>query len=201
MPKISQEYEQQQKERILKGAAEAFADKGYRQTTIDDVAKKQELSKGAIYIYFGSKEELFAAVFESYMGRRLNLLKQAAGSEGSAIERLEKVLDQFIGLLAQHDDWWGRLWSEFYLEGPRIGSVRGLMGQLEEQLYALVYDLLATGQTSGELKANLDIASITTILLATCDGLILNSIVGARPTDPAAVRQAMWNTFYVLLKA
>ncbi|MDY0093032.1 MAG: TetR/AcrR family transcriptional regulator [Candidatus Vecturithrix sp.] len=50
-------------EAILKAAQKIFLTKGLDQATIDDVAEKAELSKGTIYLYFKSKEELYLSVF------------------------------------------------------------------------------------------------------------------------------------------
>ena len=48
---------------ILHAAQEVFLSKGFEQTTIEDIADKAELSKGALYLYFKSKEDLYVAVF------------------------------------------------------------------------------------------------------------------------------------------
>jgi TetR/AcrR family transcriptional regulator len=48
---------------ILKAAQTVFFAKGLDQTTIDAIAEKAELSKGTIYLYFKSKEELYISVF------------------------------------------------------------------------------------------------------------------------------------------
>ena len=50
-------------EAIVKAARKVFFSKGLDQATIDDVAEKAELSKGTIYLYFQSKEELYLSVF------------------------------------------------------------------------------------------------------------------------------------------
>lgn len=200
MPKVSIQYEQQQKERIIQGAALAFAERGYRQTKIDDIANKLELSKGAIYIYFKSKEELFAAVYETCMTHRLAEIYQSYSPEDDVLVKLEKVLDQFIAILVSQDLSLCRLWLEFYLEGPRVGAVCELASQLNERFYQTIYQLLSEGQKNGKFRSELDIASITSIILATCDGLILRSMVKDKYSEPQAIRQAMWNTFYTLLK-
>lgn len=59
MPKVFQEYKEEAKNRILEKTLEIFEKKGYRKTKIDDIAKELGVSKGAIYPYFNSKEELF----------------------------------------------------------------------------------------------------------------------------------------------
>jgi AcrR family transcriptional regulator len=54
---------QARQEAILKVAQKIFLSKGLEQTTIDDIAAKAELSKGTIYLYFQSKEDLYISVF------------------------------------------------------------------------------------------------------------------------------------------
>ena len=52
---------------ILDAARHIFAEKGYRVTTIDDIANYLTVGKGTIYRYFANKEALFIAVFEDGM--------------------------------------------------------------------------------------------------------------------------------------
>lgn len=47
---------------ILKAARKLFFDKGYKSITIDHIARKAELSKGAVYLYFKSKEEIYIQI-------------------------------------------------------------------------------------------------------------------------------------------
>src|SRR5215472_16477890 len=62
MPRVVPEYKEEARTRILRAANQVFGEKGYRQATMDDIAKKLGVSKGALYLYFSSKEELFEAI-------------------------------------------------------------------------------------------------------------------------------------------
>jgi AcrR family transcriptional regulator len=62
MPRVVPEYKEEARTRILTAANQVFGEKGYRQATMDDVAKKLGVSKGALYLYFAGKEELFEAI-------------------------------------------------------------------------------------------------------------------------------------------
>ncbi len=200
MPKVSVEYEQQQRDRIIQGAAQVFAEKGFRQTTIDDIARHLKLSKGAIYIYFKSKDELFFSVCESFIERRITSLYEASQRGDTVLARLENVLDQFITILTSEDFIFFRLGLESHFEHNPVKGGWGSKDKSYQLSYQLVYSLLEEGQRSGELKAGLDVASISTVILATCDGLMLHTMVG-NLDEPQAVRRAMWNTYYNLLKA
>jgi len=53
---------QARREAIMAGAQELFFAKGFNATTMDEIAQRAELSKGALYLYFASKEELYVSV-------------------------------------------------------------------------------------------------------------------------------------------
>ncbi|MBO8162131.1 MAG: TetR/AcrR family transcriptional regulator [Brevibacillus sp.] len=52
----------EREQRILDAAADLFIHYGYDKTTVDDIARKAGISKGAIYLYFKSKDELFKSL-------------------------------------------------------------------------------------------------------------------------------------------
>jgi AcrR family transcriptional regulator len=66
MPKVVAEYKEQAKSRIVDAAQQVFSQKGYHETTMEDVGKTLGVSKGALYLYFKSKEELFKAIVEKW---------------------------------------------------------------------------------------------------------------------------------------
>jgi AcrR family transcriptional regulator len=47
---------------ILDAAEKVFFSKGVREATMDDIAEEAEVSKGTIYLYFGSKEEVYLGI-------------------------------------------------------------------------------------------------------------------------------------------
>jgi AcrR family transcriptional regulator len=61
---------------ITEAALHAFAEKGYAATRVDDVAKKAGVSKGLLYLYFKTKEDLFKAVIRSFVVPRIDALKK-----------------------------------------------------------------------------------------------------------------------------
>ena len=72
---------------ITEAAFEAFAQHGYTATKVEDVARRAGVSKGLLYLYFKTKEELFKAVIRSIVIPRVDLLQeQLESSELSAEE-------------------------------------------------------------------------------------------------------------------
>jgi len=62
MPKVVPEYKEEAKSKIINASRIVFAKKGYHDATMDDVAKQLGVSKGALYSYFKSKEELLKEI-------------------------------------------------------------------------------------------------------------------------------------------
>jgi AcrR family transcriptional regulator len=59
---------QARRKAIVESAREIFFAKGFNATTMDEIAHKAELSKGALYLYFASKEELYVSVMSEGLG-------------------------------------------------------------------------------------------------------------------------------------
>ncbi len=82
---------------ITQAALEAFEEHGYAATRVDDVAKRAGVSKGLLYLYFKTKEELFKAVIRGVVVPRIDALKTAiADTELSAEEFLQGPFLEFI---------------------------------------------------------------------------------------------------------
>jgi AcrR family transcriptional regulator len=59
---------------ITEAALEAFAEKGYAATRVDEVARRAGVSKGLLYLYFKTKEDLFKAVIRSFLSPKIDAL-------------------------------------------------------------------------------------------------------------------------------
>ena len=74
---------------ITQAALAAFAEKGYAATKVDEVAKRAGVSKGLLYLYFKTKEDLFKAVIRSFLSPRIDALI-------SNIEETEMSAEEFL---------------------------------------------------------------------------------------------------------
>ncbi len=85
---------------ITAAAFSAFAEKGYAATRVDEVARRAGVSKGLLYLYFRTKEELFKAVIRSLVVPRIDALTAMIdASELTAEEFLRGPFVDFIKTL------------------------------------------------------------------------------------------------------
>ncbi len=100
MPKVVPGYKAEARRRILDAAQQLFLTKGYRRTTMDDVAHALGVSKGALYQYYRSKVALLREIqAESRVLSRRWMDESLESSTGAAREladRLEKVFRQSV---------------------------------------------------------------------------------------------------------
>jgi AcrR family transcriptional regulator len=86
---------------ILRNAARLFATRGYERSSIGDLVEACELSRGAIYHYFDSKEAILFAMLDSLVRNLLAHLEQAVASEGAPLEKFAWVIEGFVEYNAQ----------------------------------------------------------------------------------------------------
>lgn len=87
---------------ITEAAMAAFAEQGYAATKVEDVARRAGVSKGLLYLYFKTKEELFKAVVRSFVVPKI---------------------DKLTGIIDSHE-----MSSEAFLRGPFLDFVKTLPG-------------------------------------------------------------------------
>jgi AcrR family transcriptional regulator len=66
MPKVVPEYKEEARKKILAAGREVMSRKGYRATTMDDIAEHVGVSKAALYLYFASKDELVIEIVKAF---------------------------------------------------------------------------------------------------------------------------------------
>ena len=200
MPKVTLQYEENRKKSILYGAAALFAQKGYQQTTIDDIAVSLKMSKGAIYLYFKNKEELYASVLEIIYERRYLTLSTSYEENDPITIKFEKIMDR-LGSLLNHDDYiFIRLSIEGFLESEHSPRLQTIKNESHLHFYKLIHGLLQEGQLSGQINTDLNLPSMTAAIMAVTDGLMLHSLVASWGIDPDQVRHIVHDTFFQLIE-
>ncbi len=93
---------QRRRDDILSTARTVFFDKGFRDTTIDDIARATELSRGTIYLYFESKEEIYATVLEEGMDILYRIIEEAYSPTDDPLTNLLAGHDAFLRFHDEH---------------------------------------------------------------------------------------------------
>jgi TetR/AcrR family transcriptional regulator, fatty acid metabolism regulator protein len=92
------------RERILAAAVRVFAKKGFHATRVSEVATAAGVADGTIYLYFKSKDELLASLFEDRVERLLSFLETELPRAETAPEKLRRIIELQLGLLEGERD-------------------------------------------------------------------------------------------------
>ncbi|MHB0953780.1 MAG: TetR/AcrR family transcriptional regulator [Allorhizobium sp.] len=137
---------------ILDAAFEEFVANGFTATRIEDIADRIGVTKGTIYVYFPTKEELFAAMIDHISVPLEELLRDSAGLKGTCVERLQSLLLLFYEMVSK-DRPSRELIRIVISEGSRFPQViHAHHDKLIEPLFALTQSLLDEGVSTGEFR-------------------------------------------------
>ncbi len=135
---------------ILGAAADLFHTRGYHATTMDDIAHAVGLKKGSLYHYVTAKEVLLRTLAEETIRGYLADGERIAAEEGSASERLGRVIEAHVRRLCAAPERVTVLVREsHYVPEDLAAEVRGMTHRYNH----LVADLIAEGIDAGEFQA------------------------------------------------
>lgn len=131
---------------ILKKAARLFATHGYERTSIGDLVRACDLSRGAIYHYFESKEAILFAMMDTLVRGLLETLQEAASVEAAPVERLENIIMAFVESNARSPDEQIILLNDI---GALSRAEQKQIHAIEKQIVDLVGDAIVAADARG----------------------------------------------------
>jgi TetR/AcrR family transcriptional regulator len=123
---------QQRRDEIIHAAEKVFISRGFKNATMEDIADEAELSKGTLYLYFNSKEELHLAVARNAMILLRSHTSGAAGGEGNALEKLQRMGWSCVDFSRTHPD---HMKAIMTLEEMETGSISMSVTEIREMIY------------------------------------------------------------------
>jgi AcrR family transcriptional regulator len=169
---------------IVTAALEVFAERGFSAARLDDVAARAGISKGTLYLYFPSKEELFKAVVREALLPNLERVERLLRAHpGPAAAQLEMMIGQ-IGALLQGTQI-GVIPKLIIAEAGNFPELaRFYLEEVVQRGLGLLAGILERGIESGEFRA-VDVGHsartvIAPVLLAAIWKTTFEAHVGAR---------------------
>ncbi|MBO1004634.1 TetR/AcrR family transcriptional regulator [Pseudogracilibacillus auburnensis] len=118
-----EESKRETRNKLLHVATKTFLEKGFYGASIDEIAEEAGFSKGAVYSNFGSKEDLFIAVFSERLQKDIQSIKTIYQQQTSLLKYME-VLEESYHKELKENKAWGALMLEFLIYALREESAR-----------------------------------------------------------------------------
>ena len=167
-----QDVSEERQAQILEAALEVFARQGFHDARMDDIAQASGLSKGALYLYYKSKDAIIGALMRTIFSVVMRGVRTIEQSDQSARERIllttnrfADEMDRFAGMLP--------VMLEFYAVAARDRSVRVYLREMYEDYTASLARVIEQGMARGEFRAGDDAESLATALIGMWEGISL----------------------------
>lgn len=179
-----QKLDEQKRKDILKAAEKLFVAKAFHEVKLDEVALRARIGKGTIYIYFKSKEDLFASVISEGVLEMIVRITQGLSSRPlPAMKRLELIISELVDFAAARP----RIFQLLRTILPKACENR--LNELRSRLHELIRDEIQRGVDSGEL--NDPVPGLTAqFILSSVRGAVL--FRGSQNAPDELKRHLMW---------
>ena len=174
MAKLSPETLRERSDHILDAAGRCFARAGFHRTTMQDICREAEVSPGALYLYFNSKEALIAGICERERSEFASrFAEMSAGPH--FMEALAALGRQFM-----EDPLHRRiLCIEVGLEATRNPKVGEIQKGVESFIRGCFRELFAKLQAEGRIAPAFDIETVVQAFMTIADGMLWRRAVDA----------------------
>ncbi len=168
-------------EQIIDCALKVFCEKGYDNTTVDDIAKKAGVSHGLFYHYFKSKKSVFESVMASHKDVLTMQAVEKINAESSAIKKLEIITQKMFSDLLNNEN----SAYYFYLFVNECFNHRDKKRKPKKDLregrpphpFALFEQIFSEGQKNGEITDKYSPRECADLLVAIIQGATLRYVI------------------------
>ena len=165
----------ERRQEILNAAQAVFDAKGYAESTVEEIATNANISKGSVYNYFGSKEDLFAAVFAEALAADHSVVDGLIGSNVPASQKLQGLLDHVFERLEAFTRS-GRLIMELWAVAAKKAELADAMAQSHAYWRGHIRAIIEDGVRSGVFGTHFDPGVASSLIWATINGIIVQSL-------------------------
>ena len=173
-PKVTSQYKTETREKIVEAAIVTFSKHGYDRTKMDDIAETANLSKGTIYLYFKSKEELFYAISEN----NIKALKEQMSVLFTKSEDLILDSQKFYVNFRKASEQSDKVFLETIAESSRNQRLQEMLYHQRMKVLDIVTEYLKLQIKKGFFRSDIDIDAVSVGLVSLYDGLSISKIIG-----------------------
>src|SRR5215207_4287969 len=163
-PKVTAQYKSEVREKIIESAVECFARTGFDRTKMDDIANLSDVSKGTLYLYFKSKEDLFYGICQNSL-TKVNLVSDA-----------ERFYDYFQKGINPYQN---MVLLEMSVMATRNPRLRRVLMQHRVNRHQVISEFIGLQIRNGFARKDIDKDAIASGLIGLYEGLVINKVTGA----------------------
>ena len=146
-------------QQMLDAAVQIFSVNGYHETSMDAIAAQAQISKPMLYLYYGSKEELFGACLNRELARFVDEVRNKIDFDGNPKELLRSAVLSFLNYIDANRASWMVLYTQATSSQAFAHTVR----EGREQIIEIVGRLLRSGTRHPEPDTDFDMMAVALV--------------------------------------
>ncbi len=159
---------------ILKAARKLFLEKGFKTVTVESIARKAELSKGSIYLYYNSKEEIYTQILLSDIDKFHNHIADLLQNPSNASEALVRLADIYVDFFLNERELF-RILMTFMLHTTDMNLPQDLNKQIiktTNRTIGIIEEIFNYGIERGEFPATINVRQNRNAIWGMLNGVI-----------------------------
>ncbi|ROQ90815.1 TetR/AcrR family transcriptional regulator [Desulfosoma caldarium] len=178
--------------RILDAAVSVFAEKGFFQARVSDIARLAGVADGTIYLYFKNKDDLLISIFEEKM-KEINVkFRDALACEKDALARFRCLIAMHLAGFQAYPE----LAAVLQVELRQSSRFMREYKKVELKNYLdLVGEVVRDGQQQGVFRQDLPLSLVKRFIFGTLDEVVSTWVLAGRPYDLETLTEPLMDLF------
>jgi len=172
---LRKEKEKEFKQNLITDAArKLFIEKGFDETTMDDIAREAGFAKGTVYLYFKSKNELMAHIVINSYEDFFNEIETMAAAPLPATEKMEKLTQMYREFVQTtiRQYGFGNMWNNIeHMTSIMTLETKDNICRQNKRIFILVQQIIREGQEQGIFSKDIDSLYTSIAITAFSGGL------------------------------
>ncbi|KWC90375.1 TetR family transcriptional regulator [Burkholderia cepacia] len=172
---------QQRVQDILRAGREVFAEKGYEHATAAEIAQRVGVSEATVFSYFRGKRELCARVIADWYDENIAAFEQGMPQEASVRQQFAFIVRTHLRLMLVNGT---GLCALVLSEGrAKQHALSDELTALQRRYTAPLMDVLARGQAAGQVRTDLPLSLLRSMVFGPIEHVLWDAILGHRRLD------------------
>lgn len=146
-------------QQMLDAAVQMFSVNGYHETSMDTIAAEAQISKPMLYLYYGSKEDLFGACLDRELGRFIEGVRADINFDQSPKDLLGNAIGSFMRYIDSNRASWIVMYTQAISSQAFAHTVR----EGREQIIELVAELMRAGSRTPRSDAEYQMMAVALV--------------------------------------
>lgn len=187
MKRNSDKYDQ-----ILGAAIKVFAERGFSQSTISQIAQEAGVADGTIYLYFKNKDDILVQFYERMTEHVSKRFWQAVGEGQTALEKLHNLIHAHLELFQRESSGAIVYQGETHLQWRLVQEPTRKMSKMYRDV---ISEIVALGQQEGTIRDGLYVGLVKRLINGAVEEVINTWIHTGRDHDLAAMAEPLVELF------